>query len=154
METGQNPQAAPKAESNRIDWERNHEAVKKCFIDHLNEHGTTPSIAQVVEATGFADSTVKAHIKSLKSDTSRFEKYLVTTELVIEGMLRGARAGDARCGKLYLQFVEGWVENKKVTQVNQNPYAGLSEEDIRKKAAERRAAVEARRKAMDAARDI
>lgn len=151
METDQNmPADPPEApdDQKRIDWERNHEAIKECFILKLKEHGTTPSIAELVEHTKLSPTTVKAHLKSLKTDRSRFDRFHAATELMVEGMLKGAMAGDARCGKFFAQFIEGWVEKKQVNQVNQNPYSGTTDEDLRKRLAERLAKLKPREEAV------
>ncbi len=124
-------------EARRLDWERNHEAILQVYADKLRDDGSIPSVMEVAEKTGLSRSAVKNHFKSLKTEGSRFDHFRAMTELVVEGIAKGAMAGDARCGKLFLQFIEGWVETKKVNQVNQNPYSGLSHDDLRKKLAER-----------------
>jgi len=88
-------------------------------------------------ATGLKETAVKDHLRSLKNNPDRFARFRMLTEDVVMGMYRASRAGDARAGKLFLQFVEEWEEKKRITQVNQNPYAGLTDDDLRRKLAER-----------------
>lgn len=106
-------------------------------MEKLETDGTIPTNAEVMAATGLAETAVKDHLKSLKGNTERFAKFRMLTDEVIMGMYRAGKGGDARAGKFYAQFVEGWVEEKKVNQVNVNPYAGQTDDDLRKKLAER-----------------
>lgn len=137
----------------RLDWETNHRKITDAYEAFLDEK-KCPTYAELEEATGLSEATITRHIRELKNDTDRLDRFRGMTDSVVIGMARAGRRGDARAGKLFLQYVEGFEERKKVTQVSQNPYAGLSDEDLRKRAEERRAKIAARQKALDVARNV
>lgn len=154
MEDGEIRPTGDEDVGRRSDWERNHVAIQKCYSEKLRADGTIPSTAEIMAATGLGETAVKDHLRSLKGKADRFAPFRMLTEEVVMGMARAGIGGDARSGKFFVQFVEEWEEKKRVTQVNQNPYAALSDEDLRKRAEDRRASIAARKKALDAARNI
>ncbi len=138
----------------RMDFEKNHAAIKT-FIDGFTiRESSWPSNPEIAAGVGLSLSAIKDHMTMLKRDASRFDSFSSSTTDVLFGLLKSAKGGDARSAKLWFQIIEGWEERKRITQMHQNPYAGLTEEDMRKKAAQRRAAILARKKAMEAAKEI
>lgn len=147
------PEAKPSELPGRIDYEQNYSCIKTFIDTFISENNRAPRASEIAKGVHLSRSTVQDHLQRLKSDASRFDVFRSSTEDVIIALFKSAKEGDARCIKLWLQFVESWEERKKITQVNQNPYANLSSEDIKKLAQKRRDAIHARMQALNAAKE-
>jgi hypothetical protein len=97
-----------------------------------------PTNEEIAQRTGLSLAAVKNHLASLKQEAAaRFERYKMLTDEVVMGMYRAGKKGDARAGKLFVQFVEEWEERKRITNVGANPYKSQDDESLRKALAER-----------------
>lgn len=116
----------------RRDWEANHEKIKSCMKTFLNQKKRAPKIMELADLTGLGQATIERHIAALKTDPKRFDHLRILTEDVIMGMYRAASGprADSKAAKFFVQFVEDWVEKKRVSVFDENPYAGVTREEL------------------------
>lgn len=98
----------------RRDYQVNDVLVSSKFCELLLKHQKMPAYSEVAKELGVSAKTVERHVKMLDV-SDRFAKYRTISDKVVLNLFKQAATGtNAHCIRLWLEFIEGMGNKKKV----------------------------------------
>ena len=99
-------------EKSRKDWEKNHEAIKNCYIEYIRLNHKMPTMTYVAKELNVNWSTIDRHIKDLKFTPEEHPLRVLSDEVIL-AIAATARKGNPQSQKLWFQVMENWAEKSK-----------------------------------------
>lgn len=94
----------------RIDKMRNQAIVQQAYIDLIKNLKRCPTILEVSEHVNLSAVTIEKHISEMKFEPIQSPMRSLTPD-VLASIYNSARKGQSASQKLWLQVMEGWVED-------------------------------------------